>query len=162
MIPLFVGLTAANLFALIFAGVVGYGVSSGKNWSAWHQLTGAIAAITCCAVHCVVFTYFMATAKWIQHAVSVTKLDPRLVVPTRSFKAQALPGALLAMAVVFATAVAGVAIFSYRIDPIWHHGLAIASLVVNVVVACLEYRAIQRNGELIDQILLTISRSTHV
>src|SRR5437588_3816391 len=31
----------------------------------------ALAAILCVAVHCIVATYFMATAKWAQHAVSV-------------------------------------------------------------------------------------------
>jgi len=153
MIPLFLGLTGANLLALIFAGFLGYGVASGRDWAAYHQLAGALAALTCVAVHCVVFSYFIATAKWIAHAVAVKHLDPRMVLPTASFKAQAFPAALAAMAIVFVTAVVGVATISYQINPIWHHGLAIASLVVNLLAAAVEYRAITKNGELIDRIL---------
>lgn len=153
MIPLFLGLTGFNLLMLALATVLGYGVSSGKDWGTSHQLAGAVAAIVCVAVHCVVFTYFIATAKWIQHAVTVKRLDPQMITPTKSFKAQAFPSALLAMTIVFVTAVVGVATFSYRIEPIWHHALAIASLVINVLVAAIEYRAIVRNGELIDRIL---------
>jgi hypothetical protein len=78
MIPLFLGLTAFNLLALSVATTLGYGVSFGRNWASYHQLAGALAAIACCGVHCVVFTYFIATAKWIQHAVTVKKLDPAL------------------------------------------------------------------------------------
>lgn len=153
MIPLFLGLTAANLLALVVAGVLGYGVSSGRDWAAFHQLAGALAALTCVAVHCIVFSYFIATAKWIAHAVAVKKLDPRMILPTARFKARAFPAALAAMAIVFVTAVVGVATISYHISPTWHHGLAIASLAVNLLAPWIEYRAIAQNGELIDRIL---------
>jgi len=157
MIPLFLGLTAFNLLALSVATGLGYGVFFGRNWASYHQLAGALAAIACCGVHCVVFTYFIATAKWIQHAVTVKKLDPAIARPTRSFKAQAFPAALLAMAIVFVTALVGVITFSYRLTPVWHHALAIISLVVNLIVALIEYRAVARNGELIDDILARIN-----
>ena len=64
--------------------------------------------------------------------------------------------ALISFAVVWSilTAVTGAATFSgYLGSPAVHHGLAIASLVVNVVAAVIEYRAITRNGQLIDRIL---------
>jgi hypothetical protein len=110
------------------------------------------------AVHCVVFTYFIATAKWVQHAVSVKQLDPSIAAPTRSFKAQAFPAALGAMAIVFVTAVTGAATFSgYVRSTALHHGLAVASLVVNALVALVELRAIARNGRLIDGILARVT-----
>ena len=65
------------------------------------------------------------------------------------------------MSIVFVTAVVGVATFSYHLAPIWHHALAVASLVVNVVVAFIEYRAVARNGALIDGILSRIAAGTH-
>src|SRR5438128_2543259 len=128
MIPLFLSLTLFNLLFLAAAAALGYGVMLGhRDLAAYHQLAGALATFVCCGVHCVVFTYFIATAKWVQHAVSVKQLDPSLVAPTRSFKAQAFPAALLAMAVVFVTAVIGAATFSYGLRPLVHHALAIAS-----------------------------------
>ena len=108
MIPLFLGLTLVNLLCLGSATALGYMslatpaspracTSSPARWRRW----------CACGVHCVVFTYFIATAKWVQHAVLVKQLDPSLAAPTRCFKMQAFPAALLAMAVVFATAILG-------------------------------------------------------
>jgi hypothetical protein len=160
MIPLFLGLTAVNLLCLAITAFLGYGVSSGRAWGTYHQLFGALATIVCCAVHCIVFTYFIATAKWIQHAVTVKQLDPELMAPTRSFKAQAFPAALSAMAIVCLTAFVGAATFSYGLRPIYHHVMALLCLALNLVVAAIEYRAIARNAALIDRILATINPAT--
>ncbi len=157
MTMLFVILTVLNLICLLATAVLGYGNSVATDWSGYHQLAGALATICCCAVHCVVFTYFIATAKWIQHAVSVKKLATEHVGPTKSFRAQAFPAALLAMFSVFAAAVIGVITFSYRINPIYHTVTSIAAIAINVIVALVEYRAICRNGALIDGILAEIN-----
>jgi len=157
MIPLFLSLTGFNLLCLGITCALGYGVSNGYAWGPWHQLAGALATIICCAVHCVVFTYFVATAKWVQHAIRVKSLDATLEHPTRSFKAQAFPAALTAMAIVFITAVAGAATFSYHLRPLTHHVLALASIALNAISAAIEYRAIARNGRLIDHILADIA-----
>ena len=135
MIPLFLGLTMVNLLSLCAAGALGYASRRGYAVGHWHILAGAMAALVCVAVHCVVFTYFVATAKWVQHAVTVKRLDPALAAPTRSFKAQAFPAALLAMAVVFVTAVVGAAADNYHGRwHAWHHTLALAALATNVLV----------------------------
>ena len=87
----------------------------------------------------------------------VKRLDESLALPTRSFKVQAFPAALAAMATVFATAVLGAARDNYGIPRAWHHAPAIAALAVNVLVALVEFRAIRRNARLIDRILATIA-----
>jgi hypothetical protein len=112
-----------------------------------------MSTLVCVGVHCIVFTYFIATAKWVQHAILVKKLDPRLAGPTRSFKMQAFPAALLAMASVFVAAVLGAARDNYGTPRWWHHGAAVLAVAINVVVAFFEYRAIARNGRLIDTVL---------
>jgi hypothetical protein len=158
MIPLFVGLTLVNLLALATAGGLGYAAKSGHAVGPWHVLAGALAALVCCAVHCVVFTYFAATAKWVQHAVTVKHLDAELAAPTRSFKAQAFPAALLAMTATFVAAVAGAGADNFQgAWPRWHHALAIAAFVINTAAAAVEFRAIARNGRLIDGILERIN-----
>jgi hypothetical protein len=158
MIPLFLGLSLVNLLCLGVATTLGYiSLGDGGATKPTHILAGAMSALVCVGVHCVVFTYFIATAKWVRHAVLVKKLDPQLVEPTRSFKVQAFPAALLAMTVVFATAVLGAARDNYGIPRAWHHGAAIASLVVNLIVAFIELRAIRRNGALIDDVLARIN-----
>ena len=113
MIPLFLGLTIANLAALLATVVLGYvAVSGNASIRGWHMLGGTLAAILCIAVHCIVLTYFIATAKWIQHAVTVKGLDEGYATPTRSFRAHAMPAALGAMAAVFVTAVLVTTVFA--------------------------------------------------
>jgi hypothetical protein len=154
MVPLFIGLTLVNLIGLCAAGALGYAAHAGYAVGPWHVLAGALAALVCCAVHCVVFTYFAATAKWVQHAIEVKRLDPLLSEPTRSFKAQAFPAALLAMAFTFVAAVCGAGADNFRGSwQTWHHTLAVSCFAVNVLAAAVELRAIVRNGRLIDGVL---------
>jgi hypothetical protein len=159
MIPLFVGITLVNLLALCVAGVLGYISSRGGHPDArsTHILAGALATLVCVGVHCVVFTYFIATAKWIQLAFAVKHLDPSLAAPTRSFKAQAFPAALLAMAVTFAAAMLGAARDTGMIARGPHGILAVAAFATNIVVAAVEYRAVARNGRLIDRVLAEVA-----
>ena len=154
MIPLFLGLTIANLVALLGTIALGYlGVTGSATLRGWHMLAGALAVLLCIGVHCIVFTYFIATAKWIQHAVTVKGLDAAYLGPTRSFKAQAFPAALLAITAVFITAIFGAAVDNHFVSAGWHHGLALTTVAINLAAAAFEFNAISRNGQLIDEIL---------
>ena len=159
MIPLFIGLTLVNLLTFGVAAALGYLSSSGHDVRGWHILAGAMAGLVACAVHCIVFTYFVATAKWIQHAVLVKNLDAGFVTPTRSFKAQAFPAAMLAIAVSLIAVFSGAARDTGMLSRPWHQVIAISAFAINFLVAFVEYRAIGRNGRLIDSMLTTIERS---
>jgi hypothetical protein len=159
MISLFLGLTGVNLLCLLVSATLGYISMSRPSLADVHILAGAMTAIACCAVHCVVFTYFIATAKWIRHAVQVKRLSPALIEPTRSFKMQAFPAAIAAMAIVFIAAMCGAAVPNYGLSLVWHHLLAIAAIAVNALVAIVEFSAIQRNARHIDQILALIAEN---
>lgn len=153
MIPLFIGLTLVNLVCLVVTASIGFGGMTDHTVKSWHLLAGVMATLTCIAVHCIVFTYFIATSKWVQHAIAVKRLDPDLAKPTRSFRAQAFPAALLAMASVFATAVLGAATDNYSMPLHFHRIMAFTALTINAGVAFVEFGAIARNGRLIDDIL---------
>lgn len=157
MIPLFLGLTLVNLITLCVAGALGYLSASGHDVRGWHILAGALAGIVACAVHCIVFTYFVATAKWIQHAVLVKRLDASFITPTRSFKAQAFPAAMIAIAVTLVAVFSGAARDNYMLSRTAHHTITIVAFAVNVIAALIEYRAIARNGRLIDVMLAKIA-----
>src|SRR5258706_5151133 len=80
MIVLFLGLMLANFGFLIATAVLGYaGMSSGVGPG--HRLFWALAAMVCCGVHCVVFTYFVATGQWVAHAILVKGLEPKMSEP---------------------------------------------------------------------------------
>ena len=158
MVPLFLGLTLANLACLVATAALGYArvgdPAAGTGAAAQrHVLLGLASTVLCCAVHCVAFTYFIATAKWVRHAVTLRRLDESLVAPTRSFKAQAFPAALAAMAAVFIAAVTGAAADNYGVRPLVHHAASLGAVAVNALAAGAELLAIRRNGALIDRVL---------
>ena len=153
MIVLFLGLTLANFACLITTAILGYAGGA----SSWHRLAGALAAIVCCGVHCVVFTYFIATGKWIEHAILIKQLDPAISLPTRTFKAVAFPAALGSITLAIATAIVGAAVDNQYLSAAWHHVLAMLLLGGNLGAAFVEYRAIRDNGLLIDTILARIN-----
>ncbi len=85
MIPIFLGPTAFNLLYLIPAMCMGYALFGHGHASTPHLMLGeTTTTMACIAVHCMVFTYFVATAKWIQHAVTVKSLPQSLIEPTQS------------------------------------------------------------------------------
>jgi hypothetical protein len=155
MPALFLVITGFNLLCLLLTAALGYSYG-GSLVTQWHPLAGIVSTMVCVGVHCIVFTYFIATAKWVQHAVLTKRLDAQLVTPTRSFKMQAFPAALLAMASVFAAAILGAARVNYDIPPLWHHAAAWIAIAINALVAVIEYRAIGRNGALVDTVLAAI------
>jgi len=157
MIPLFIGLTLANLLFLLTSAALGYMALDRPASGEWHRLAGALSALACCGVHCVVFTYFMATGKWVQHAVDIKRLDPALVGPTRSFKAQAFPAALGAILAVVVVAMLGAATDVYRISRTIHHVAALVMILANLAAAFVEYHAIRRNGLLIAKVLSDVA-----
>jgi hypothetical protein len=155
MTVLFLGLMLANFICLIATAVVGY-----AGLSHWHRLAGALAAIVCCGVHCVVFTYFIATGKWIAHAILVKNLKPAVAEPTRPLRRSAFAAALAVMALAIITAIVGAAVDNQYLSPAWHHVLAMVLLAANLLAAVVEYRSIRDNGVVIDGILARIAATS--
>jgi hypothetical protein len=153
VIPLFLGLTIANLLALAVAAGVGLAAAGGAQMVSLHRLAGSLAALFCVGAHCVILTYFIATGKWIQHALSVKKLDPTLSATTRRPRAQAFAAAIAAVSIVALTAFFGAAVDNGLAPKFWHFLLALTAWVVNLMAAGVEYQAIRRNAAIIDQIL---------
>jgi hypothetical protein len=156
MIVLFLGLMLANFVLLIGTAMLGYmGMSGGIG--SWHRLAGALAAMVCCGVHCVVFTYFVATGKWVAHAILVKGLEPKLAEPIGPLRRGAFVAALSVIGLTIATAIVGAAVDNQYLSPPWHQVLAILLLAGNGVAAFVEYRCIRDNGLVIDAILARIN-----
>src|SRR5881392_3469642 len=122
MIPLFIGLSLVNLLCLTLATALGYATASGAaDWGRWHILAGALAAIVCCGVHCVVFTYFVATGKWVAHAILVKGLEPKIAEAIRPLRRTAFAAALSVIVLAVITAIVGAAVDNQYVSPVWHH-----------------------------------------
>jgi hypothetical protein len=124
-----------------------------------HFSLGLFAAIDTLLVHCVIFTYFLGTGRWVKEVGLAYGLPdvpwPRL---TRDLKRRTFPPALTAMLVTIAAAAAGAG--NQLKEWPWpvHAGLAAAALAVNLWAFRIEYRDVRINAGVIDQVMQETER----
>ncbi len=126
-----------------------------------HFTLGLFTAIGTLLVHCIIFTYFLGTGRWVKEVKLAYRLPdeplPRL---TRELKRQTFPPALAAMLITIATAAAGAGVQLGISAWPWqlHFGLAIAALLINLWAFRLEHRNVTVNARAIEQVLVEVDR----
>jgi hypothetical protein len=124
-----------------------------------HFNLGLFAAILTLLVHCLIFTYFLGTGRWVKEVALAYGMPdrpwPKL---TRELKRQTFPPALFAMLVIIAASAAGagvqVGVWSWLI----HAGLALVTLAVNFWAFVVEYRNVGVNAGAIEAVLAEVDR----
>jgi hypothetical protein len=163
MTRIFVGLALLDSLTLVAAFGVGVaswlvgGAASRSTIYHVHFLLGLSGAILTLLVHCLIFTYFLGTGRWVKEVGIAYHLPdaplPRL---TRTLKRQTFPPALAAMLVTIAAAAAGAGVH-VREWPWYIHGsLASLSLLVNLAAFVVEFRNVRVNGGIIEQVLVEV------
>jgi hypothetical protein len=166
MTRIFVTLAALDALALLAAFAVG--------WISWarqgvqhpedptyliHFILGLSAAMLTLLVHCLIFTYFLGTGRWVKEVGLAYDLpDEPLPKLTRELKRQTFPPALIAMLVTIATAAAGSGVQLQHWPWPVHAGLAGAALAINGWAFVVEYRNVQTNAGVIEQVMRETER----
>ncbi len=153
------GLTLLAAFAAGIVSWLGGGSASDTTIYLAHLIFGLTGGILTLLVHCLIFTYFLGTGRWVKEVGLAYQLPdepwPKL---TRALKRWTFPPALIAMLVTIAAAAAGMGV-QVRAWPWYVHGLlALTTLAVNFAAFVVEYRSIRTNGEIIDQVLIEVDR----
>src|SRR3989442_10644823 len=135
------------------------GVKTGHPTFWFHFLLGLSAAMFTLLVHCLIFTYFLGTGRWVKEVKLAYDLPdaplPRL---TRDLKRRVFPPALLAMLTAIATGAAGAAaqvqVWRWEI----HATLATITLLVNLWVFRLEFHCLQTNVRVLNDVMREVDR----
>jgi hypothetical protein len=167
---IFTTLATINGLALVLSALLGWwsarggrGVSEDSLYLA-HFGLGLAASILTLLVHCIVFTYFLGTGRWVKEVKYAYRLPdepwPRL---TRDLKRRTFPFALAAMLLTIAAAASGAGRQLQEWPWQVHTGLALATLVLNFFVFVLEYRNIRINGHAVEQVTAIVEeiRASH-
>lgn len=159
MITLFIGLTAANLLSLTAVFVVGLvlkdgGGEPGSLYSI-HITLGIIAGLLCALTHVTIFTYFMATTKWLGAATYKAALDHnQFVANSLQRKKHAFRLVMIAITTTTLTMIGGAGADSAA-APLWppqvHLLLATVTIAVNFLCALSEYKLIAVQGRQIKE-----------
>lgn len=124
-----------------------------------HFLAGLFTALGVLFVHCIVFTYFLGTGRWVKEVGLAYELpDAMLPRETRELKRTAFPAALRAMLIVIAAVAAGagrqLAGWPWTI----HYALGIVTIHLNLWAFVVEYRCLSRNAAVITDVLGEVDR----
>ncbi len=124
-----------------------------------HFALGLFTSLGALLVHCIIFTYFLGTGRWVKEVGLAYALpDAGYPKTTRELKRTVFPPALYAMLITIATAAAGAG----RQVGAWHWSvhlvLAILAILINVWAFRVEYRCLSTNGQVIEGVLAEVER----
>jgi hypothetical protein len=124
-----------------------------------HFYLGLITAIGILLVHCLIFTYFLGTGRWVKEVVLAYDLpDAPHHKETRELKRTTFPPALFAMLIAIATAAAGAGAQLQEWPWHVHAALAFLTLLFNVWAFRIEYRNLSRNVQVLNGVLDEVDR----
>jgi hypothetical protein len=160
MASLFRVLAALNLLALL--ATIAAGAASkfvDHDLYLLHFTLGLFTAIGTLLVHCLIFTYFLGTGRWVKEVGLVYRFpDGGLPKTTRELKRAAFPPALIAMLVTIAATAAGAG--AQLQDWPWyvHGAMALIALAVNVWAFVLELRYLETNARVLAAVMAEVER----
>jgi NhaP-type Na+/H+ or K+/H+ antiporter len=166
MTRIFLTLAITNALALGLAFVLGCwskltdGLHAGTgNLYLLHFLVGLFTAVGTLLTHCLIFTYFLGTGRWVKEVTLAYDLpDEPWHKRTRDLKRMVFPVALAAMLVTIATAAGGAGAQLQHWPWQVHLGLALAALVVNLWAFRLEYQVVTENSGILEAVLREVDR----
>jgi NhaP-type Na+/H+ or K+/H+ antiporter len=166
MTRIFLTLAAADAIALTLAFALGCWskLADGLHAPATsvyllHFLVGLFTAVGTLLTHCLIFTYFLGTGRWVKEVTLAYDLpDEPWHRRTRDLKRLVFPPALAAMLVTIATAAGGAGAQMQAWPWQVHLGLALAALVINLWAFRLEYRTVTENAAVLEAVLRDVDR----
>lgn len=166
MIRIFSVLASVNALALLTAFSFGMasmlrGGLENKDDTIFtiHFLSGLLAAVTTLLVHCMIFTYFLGTGRWVKEVTLAYDLpDDPLHKTTRELKRKTFPPALFAMLSVMAVAAAG----GGRMLQGWPYEIhlygAMIAIAINGWAYWVEVRSLLKNDEVLAGVYREVDR----
>jgi len=141
---------------------------SAQNLVAVHLLTALGSLVFAGFIHALAFTYFMGTSRWLEETSQAYRLPDTWTRENRSLKYRILPSLMFSMLLLILTAAFGGAAdpaspVSFQgwggVSPATIHlSIACLTLAVNFYANIVEYTAIFRNGQVIQQVVAEVRR----
>ena len=173
MVRIFLPLSFLSTISLVVAMVLGLSIDDPRVLDKavqagvqYHFLSALAALVFATLVHAIVLTYFMGTGRWIEETSTAYKLGPVLYEQSKSIKYRTIPAMVGCFLLLVVTGALGAAA-----DPAaplqsrgWlgfsaatiHLSAAIVTVLTNLAVNYLEFRALERNGEIVEQVLAEV------
>lgn len=134
----------------------------------YHFLAALAALVFATLVHAIVLTYFMGTGRWIEETSNTYRLDPQLHAESARIKYRTIGMMVICFVFLVFTGALGAA--ADPASPMQSQGfggisaarchliVALTTMAANLFVNWLEFRALEKNGEIVDQVLAQVRR----
>jgi hypothetical protein len=134
------------------------GVNNPEERIYWyHFLAGLTTNVLTLLVHCLIFTYFLGTGRWVKEVKIAYDLpDEPLPKLTRELKRRVFPPALYAMLWAIATGAAGAAAHVKFWPWYVHFTVATVTLLVNFWAFRIEYACLKQNVTVLHEVLVAV------
>ena len=124
-----------------------------------HFVLGLCTALGILLVHCIIFTYFLGTGRWVKEVTLAYRLpDEPWHKTTRELKRATFPPALFAMLIAIAAAAAGAGAQLQAWHWSIHALLAFLTVLINLWAFGVEYRYVTMNAGVIQGVLAEVDR----
>lgn len=124
-----------------------------------HFYFGLATALGVLLVHCLIFTYFLGTGRWVKEVgIAYGLPDENLPRITRELKRGTFPPALFSMLITIATAAAGAGAQLQEWPWFVHATLAFLTLAINLWAFRIEHRNLTKNAWVIEEVLREVDR----
>ncbi len=139
------------LVASFVLGLLASGEQPGPGaiWRGVHLLFALLTTLATLAVHSIAYTYFLATGKWAKEVVRVYGLPGWINAQAKKNKRKAWRFEFWSMTLIAITAWLGAASDTQGVNPLWHLGVAAATLAFNLGAFAVEYAAIVAHARLL-------------
>jgi hypothetical protein len=159
--------TLAVLLTLAMLATIGVGLWSWsldpgetkKDIFAIHFHLGLWTSIGILLVHCIIFTYFLGTGRWVKEvAIAYRMADEPLPKTTRELKRSTFPPALFAMLIAIFTTAAGAGVMLQSWPWHVHAAGAALTLLINWWAFRVEHRNLAANAIILQAVLADVDR----
>lgn len=125
----------------------------GEDYFRYHFLLGLFTALFTILVHCLVFTYFLGTNRWVKETARAYTLPERFERESLALRRRAFRMALVSMLLVVGTIATGAGAHT-RTWPTWLHQVVPAATYGFMLFAFwIEFAAIERHTTLTDAVM---------
>lgn len=133
-----------------------------------HMLLGVGGLIFASLVHAITLTYFMGTGRWVEETSRAYKLSTQFHAENQKIKYRLMPGITVCILLLVVTGGFGAAAdpgsavgfrgwFGFAPSTV-HLTIAVLTVLVNVAVSVYEFRSIERNGEIVEEVMNEVNR----
>lgn len=150
-------LVAATAVAGLLSETPATGFRSNNDAFGYHFTLGLLTGLFTMLVHCLVFTYFLGTTRWVRETVAAYSLDQAFSTESRQLRIRAMIAAVISILLVVATIASGAAAHT-RVAPfLLHRIVPWATYLFMLGAYRIELQSIERHMDVTNEVMDSVA-----